>query len=152
MRPAGSSAPAESFTGEFVSGNYFATLGLSAFAGRLIQPADDQPGAAAVAVISDRAWQQRFGGDRAVLGAPETMNGTPVTIVGVAPPGFFGDRLESDPPDFWLALNQEPIFARENTLLRATATAWLDVFGRLRADARPPAVAAQLTAELRQYQ
>jgi len=151
VRAAGSNAPAESLNGEFVSGNYFTTLGVAAFAGRTIVPDDDRPGAAAVAVVSYRAWQERFGGDRAILGAPMTMNGIPVTIVGVTPPAFFGDRLESDPPGAWLALNQEPAFARENTLLRFTATAWLYVFGRLRAGVEPSQVSAQLTTELRQF-
>jgi predicted permease len=79
------------------------------------------------------------------------INGTPMTIIGVAPPAFFGDRLESDPPDFWLPLALEPVIARENTLLHQTSAGWLFLIGRLRPDAQPEQVSAQLTTELRQY-
>jgi predicted permease len=151
VRRVGTQAPAESFPGEFVSGNYFATLGVPALAGRTIAPADDQPGAAAVAVVSYRAWQQHYGLDPSLIGAALTINGIAVTVVGVAPPAFFGDRLESDPPSFWMALALEPAFYRENSLLRAPSTAWLYVLGRLQTDAHPARVSAQLTTELRQY-
>ncbi|MGE5243160.1 MAG: ABC transporter permease [Betaproteobacteria bacterium] len=151
VRRAGSDAAAEALNGEFVSGNYFATLGVGAFAGRTVSPEDDRSGAPAVAVISYRSWQERYGGDRSILGAPVVVNGVPVTVIGVAPPAFFGDRLETDPPDFWMPLALEPVFTRERSLLRSTSSAWLYVFGRLRSGARPAQVAAQLTTELRQY-
>lgn len=92
VRRVGSDHPAEAFGGEFVSGNAFETLGLSAWAGRLLRPADDQKGAAPVAVISYRTWQQKFGSDPSVVGAPFMINGKAFTIVGVTPPGFFGER------------------------------------------------------------
>jgi predicted permease len=79
------------------------------------------------------------------------MNGIPMTIVGVAPPAFFGDRLESDPPDFWLPLAVEPAIARENSLLRQTSAGWLYLIGRMRPGFQPSQVQAQLTTELQQY-
>ena len=151
VRRAGSNAPADSLEGEFVSGNYFATLGVPAYAGRTIALNDDKIGAPAVAVISYRAWQQKYGGDPSLVGANVMFDGIPANIIGVAPPAFFGDRLESDPPDFWLPISQEPVFRRENSLLRLPATAWLYMIGRLRPDANPSQVSAQLTTELRQY-
>ena len=68
-RRSGTNGPAEPFEGEFVSGNYFSTFGIGAFAGRTIAPADDRPGAAPVAVMSYRAWQEHFGLDPSVIGA-----------------------------------------------------------------------------------
>jgi predicted permease len=151
VRRTDSNIPAEALTGEFVSGNYFQTLGVNAYAGRAISPDDDKIGNAPVAVISYRTWQQKFGLDPSIVGAPVMINGNPMTVIGVAPPAFFGDRLESDPPDFWLPLSLEPIIARENTLLQQRADSWLYIIGRLRPDAQPSQVSAQLTTELRQY-
>ena len=75
---------------------------MNAFAGRTITGEDDRPNATPVAVISYRAWQGHFGLDPAVIGAAFTINQIPYTIVGIAAPGFFGDRLRADPPDFWM--------------------------------------------------
>src|SRR5207253_8726429 len=51
--------------------------------------------------MSYHAWQEHFGLDPAVIGATFTINQVAYTVVGIAPPGFFGDTLRSDPPDFW---------------------------------------------------
>ena len=82
--------------GEFVSGNSFETLGLRAYAGRLLQPSDDVKGAPPVAVLSFQAWEQELGRDPSVIGSSFIINGQPVTIVGIAPPGFFSERLSPD--------------------------------------------------------
>src|SRR5690348_13246318 len=74
--------------GEFVSGNYFDTLGIRAFAGRTIIPADDNPTAPPVAVLSYRTWQQQYGSDPSIIGSTFILDSHPVTIVGIAPPGF----------------------------------------------------------------
>src|SRR5512140_2659431 len=148
VRRAHAAGPAVVFTGECVSGNYFATLGVQPLAGRLITPEDDRKGAAPVAVASYLAWQ-KYGAD--LIGEPLTINGVSVTLVGVAPPAFFGDRLESHPPDFWMPLSIEPIFTRENSLLEQTTAGWLYVIGRLRPNVQPVQVQAQLTTVLRQY-
>ena len=74
-----------------VTGNYFETLGVSPAAGRLIAPTDDaELGASPVIVISDEFWQRRFGRDPSTIGKQVRVNGFPVTIVGVAQPGFGG--------------------------------------------------------------
>ncbi|HWW86126.1 MAG TPA: ABC transporter permease [Vicinamibacterales bacterium] len=150
VRRAGASTPAEPFLGEMVSGNYFVTLGVRAFAGRTIEPGDDRPNASPIAVMSYSAWQKN-GLDPSLIGAPLTMNGLSVTVVGIAPPGFFGDRVETDPADFWIPLSMEPVLFRENSLLRAPSVAWLYAIGRLRAGRNPSVVEAQLTTELRQF-
>lgn len=77
----------------FVSGDYFTTLGVSALIGRTLTVADDRPGEGPdgpVTVISYALWQRSFGGTPDVIGRTVTIEKTPVTIVGVAPQGFFG--------------------------------------------------------------
>ena len=106
IRRGGSAA--EPYNGEFVSGNYFTMLGIRAFAGRLLAPTDNSPGAPRVAVMNYHTWQQHFGLDPSVIGSTFNINGVPCTIAGVTPPGFYGDTLRSDPPDFWLPLVAEP--------------------------------------------
>jgi len=95
VRRAGASGPAEPYVGEFVSGNYFSMFGLGAFAGRIISPDEDKPNAAPVAVMSYRTWQQHFGLDPSVIGAALNIDNLAFTVIGIAPPGFFGDQLAS---------------------------------------------------------
>ena len=72
-----------------VSGNYFRTLGATPHLGRAITPQDER-GNASVAVLSYAAWQREFGSDPGAIGREIRVNGKPVTVVGVMPPGFFG--------------------------------------------------------------
>jgi predicted permease len=150
-RRAGSSAAAQPYVGEFVSGNYFQMFGVGSFLGRVITPGDDKPGAPPVAVMSYRAWQQNFGGDPSVIGATFFINTMPYTVAGIAAPGFFGDRLQPDPPDFWLPLNNEPALHGKNSLLNHADEHWLYILGRLKPDMRPASVQAKVTTELRQW-
>src|ERR1700746_829890 len=83
---------------EYVSGNYFSTFGIGAYAGRMILPSDDVPGAAPVAVLSYSSWQARHVCDRKLIASTFYLQSKPVTIVGIAPPGFFGDRIRPNPP------------------------------------------------------
>ena len=102
---------------EMVSGNYFSTFGLGAFMGRTITPSDDQPNSPPVAMLSYRTWQQQYGSDPSIVGSTFIVSGHPVTIIGITPPGFFGETLRANPPDLWIPINQEPIFAGPNSLL-----------------------------------
>jgi predicted permease len=112
VRRQGSDHPAESFIGDFVSGNAFDTLGLSAYEGRLLRPSDDITGAAPVAVMSYRTWQQKYGQDPSVVGGTFILDGKPFTIVGITPPGFYGagvQRMQEDYKDglhllMWISL------------------------------------------------
>ena len=151
VRRMGAAEPASPYEGELVSGNYFATFGVCAFAGRALNAADDQPGSPPVAVMSYHTWQTRFSGDRSVIGASVTINTVPYTVVGVAPPGFFGETLRSDPPDFWLPLASETALDRQSNILNRAGLQWLYLIGRL--NSRVPAARAQshLTAELQQW-
>jgi predicted permease len=83
--------------GQFVSGNYFSALQVPASIGRTIFPNDDHPDAQPVAVISERYWKRRFASSAGVIGKSVVINGASFTIVGVAPPGFFGTDLGDDP-------------------------------------------------------
>jgi predicted permease len=149
-RRSGAISPAEPFLSEFVSGNYFSMFGLNAFAGRVISPTDDTPGATPVAVMSYRAWQH-FGLDPSVIGATFNINQVPYVIAGIAPPGFFGDTLRSDPPDFWLPLATEPAFNTQNSLLNRRDFAWLYVIGRMKPGASPASVQSETTVELKNW-
>ena len=134
--------------GEFISGNYFNVFGIPAFMGRTITPSDDQPSAPPVAMLSYRAWQQQYGSDPSVIGSSFIFDGHPVTIVGISPPGFFGETLRSDPPEIWVPLQQEPLFRGQSSLLHRFP-AWLRVIGRVRPGASVQAVPGRLTSLLR---
>jgi predicted permease len=135
---------------EMVSGNYFSTFGLGAFAGRTITPADDQPNSPPVAMLSYRTWQQQYGSDPSIVGSTFIVSDHPVTIIGITPPGFFGETLRSDPPDLWIPINQEPVFLGSNSMIHRFQ-AWLRVIGRLRPGASVNTTGPRMTALLRQW-
>jgi len=139
---------AKPLRGEFVSGNYFQTFGLGAFEGRTIVPSDDQVSAPPVAMLSYRTWQQQYGSDPGIVGSSFILDGHVVTLIGIMPPGFFGETLRSDPPEIWVPIQQEQLFRGANSLLHAFP-AWVRVIGRLRPEASPNALPARLTELLR---
>jgi predicted permease len=136
---------------EYVSGNYFSTFGLEAFAGRIFQTSDDVPGAAPVAVLSYQAWQVAYASDPGVLGSTFYIQNQPFTVIGISPPGFFGDRIGGDPPALWLPLNDEPYIERETSILKQADTNWLYVLGRLKPGVNPGSLQAKLSSNLRQW-
>jgi predicted permease len=150
VRPPGA-ATAEPFDGELVSGNYFATLGVTAIRGRLLGPADDRSDAVPSAVMAFPAWERRFGSDPAIVGQTMTMNGVPVTIVGVTPAGFYGDTLRPNPPEIWLPIASEPLIAPEARLIATPTANWLYIIGRARPGTRPDQIAPRVTTLLRQW-
>jgi predicted permease len=141
---------AKPLTEEYVTGNYFSTFGLGAFAGRALTPADDHESAAPVAMLSYRTWQQQYGSDPSVVGSDFILDGHPFTIVGITPPGFFGETLRSDPPDVWIPVNQEALLRSSNSILHHYQ-AWLRVIGRVKPGVSVSAVPARMTALLRQW-
>jgi len=136
---------------EYVDGTYFSTLGVRPFGGRLFTPEDDKPSAPPVAVISYRLWQTAYGSDPTVVGSTFIVESHPMTIIGVAPPGFFGEMLQSDPPEIWVPLQQEPMFNVDGSLLRQPVSAWLRIIGRLKPGATTADMAPRLTSVLRQW-
>src|SRR5215831_11767816 len=150
VRRSGSSQPAQSQMSRYVSGNYFSAFGIGAHAGRVFTKEDDRKGAEPVAVMSYVAWRQKFGADPSVIGASFTFNGVPITVIGVTPPGFFGDRLESTPA-FWLPLNLEPVLDGPGNLLQFPQQDWLDLIGRLAPGADQKSIEAHMQVELKQF-
>jgi predicted permease len=136
---------------EYVSGNYFSTFGLGAFAGRMLLPSDDQPGATPVAVLSYQAWQISHAGDPSVVGATFYIQNKPFTIVGISPPGFYGDRIDRNPPALWIPLNNEPIIEGETSILKQPDTNWLYVLGRVKPGVERGSLQAKLSNTLRQW-
>ncbi|MGA8142506.1 MAG: ABC transporter permease [Candidatus Acidiferrales bacterium] len=149
-RRSGTSQPAQSMRSEFVSGNYFSLFGIGPYAGRMITPEDDRKGSAPVAVISYRAWQQKFGSDPSIVGAGFTLNGQPFTVVGIAPPRFFGDRLEN-PAAFWIPIADEPLIDGPGAIVDFPQQDWLDIIGRIAPGADAKQIEAHLQVELQQW-
>jgi len=145
------SEPARSEFAEYVSGNYFSTFGVSSFAGRVFTKADDNPDSQPVAVISYSSWQSDYGADPTILGSTLFLQNHPVTVVGIAPPAFFGDRIRSTPPAFWLPLGIEPVLERENTILHIPASNWLYVVGRLKPGVNVAPLQEKISSNLRHW-
>ena len=151
-RRVGDSHPPDTIAGRFVAGNEFSTLGVPLALGRPIQPSDDTEAAPPVAVISYRMWQRRLGLDPHIVGAHFSMNGVVVTVVGVTAPEYQGEIVQSDPPELWLALNQEAKFTSAAAAhTHHLDTHWLDVVGRIAPDASKQQITAQLNVELQQW-
>lgn len=136
---------------EYVSGNYFSTFGVGSYAGRTLLASDDVPGAAPVAVLSYAAWQAVHGGDPKVVGSTFFVQSHPVTIVGIAPPGFFGDRVSDGPPALWIPLNVEPVLEGQTSILRVPGSNWLYAVGRLKSGVPTVALQSKISANLRQW-
>ncbi|HTP30888.1 MAG TPA: ABC transporter permease [Candidatus Acidoferrales bacterium] len=146
---------AESTMGQLVSGNYYAVLGVPPVAGRVFTPEDDRiPGAHPVAVISYPYWQRRLAGSPGAIGRKVLIDGTPFTIVGVTPPGFFGLEV-GDAPEISVPIMMQPQVMpdKENWLGRAHNTVdWLILFGRLQPDVTIPQATSGLQALFRNIQ
>jgi predicted permease len=141
---------AEPAVGKLVSGNYFDVLGVRPAVGRAFSPSDNAVGAAPAAVISYRYWTRDFDRDPAAVGATLEINGTAFAVVGVTPPGFFGESLEPDPPDIWLPIAAQPQVTRYASVLQVPDVRWLYLMGRLEPGASRAQAEAVLTAQLRQ--
>ena len=145
VRRAGSQAPVDTRNGEYVSGNFFRTLGVQPWIGRLLTDEDDHEGAPPVAVMSYRIWQDKYGSDPSVVGAGYQINGHSFTIIGVAPPGFFGAKLAGwGMPDFWLPATTELLLEGSSARLKRPQSNYLDLLGRVRPGTDPKSLEAKL--------
>lgn len=131
--------------GVLVSGNYFSVFGVEPHLGRVITPADDGGGGESpVAVIGYNLWRRGFGADPGVIGERITVNGYPLTIIGVAPSGFRGERL-GDVKEMWIPLAMHPLMTPGGeTDLDNRDAWWIRMMGRL----APGVTADQALAEL----
>jgi macrolide transport system ATP-binding/permease protein len=148
-RREGPQAFAKSVMGEFVSGNYFHTFGLQPAAGRFFTEADDTKGADFTAVMSYEAWAHDYGSDPGVVGSTFRINTRPVTIIGIAPKGYFGDRLTSNPPQFYLPLESMAVIFSVS-YVHDPETQWVYVVGRVKPGVSLAAVQAKASTLLRQ--
>lgn len=152
-RETGNSLPRPAL-GEYVSGNYFLTFNLRPLAGRLMVPSDDIEGAPLVAVLSYRSWQRDYAMDPSVVGSTFVLNTHPVTIIGITPQSFYGDRMVDAPPDFYLPLALEPVMGVTSLLHRPDLN-WLYLLGRLKPGltyaSSHAALQAKMSGNLRQW-
>jgi macrolide transport system ATP-binding/permease protein len=149
VRRDGDQTGARSVMGEFVSGNYFRTFGLRPHTGRLITDSDDVAGAPMVAVMSYATWQRDYAGDPSVVGSTFWVNTKPVTITGIAPAGFYGDRMTSTPPDFYLPIESMPVLASVPYVHDPNAR-WLYLVGRVKPGVNLALLQTKLSALVRQ--
>jgi predicted permease len=144
----------ERVSGQIVSGNYFAVLGVPLAEGRGLTPADDRADAAPrVVVVSDQAWHRYFSADPLLAGRSVTLNGQPYEVVGIAPPGFRGPVL-GQAPEFWVPMSLQPELRPPSAGLRrslgtsnmltARAPGWINILARLAPDTTAEGAAAAL--------
>ena len=136
---------------EYVSGNYFSTLGIKPFLGRMMSIGDDTPSSAPAVVLSYQSWQGDFAGDPSLVGSTISIQAHPFTVIGVAPRGFFGDRVTDRPPALWLPLNQAPIIEGPMSILHHEESNWLYPIGRVRPGTAIEPLQQKLSASLRQW-
>ena len=149
VRRSGPQTVAKSVAGTFVSGNYFRVFGLSPAAGRLFVNADDQKGAPITAVMSFEAWQQDYAGDPSVVGSTFYINTKPATMIGVAPKGFYGDRIDTNPPKYYLPMNSMDLVIGA-PYFNDPDSQWAYIIGRVKPGTSLPALQAKASALLKQ--
>jgi len=149
VRRAGPQTVAKSVMATFVSGNYFRVFGLSSAAGRLLMDADDQKGAPITAVMSYDAWQQDYAGDPSVVGSAFYINTKPAIVIGVAPKGFYGDRIDTNPPKYFLPMNSmDPVIGAP--YFNDPDAQWAYIIGRIKPGTPLAAVQAKASTLLKQ--
>jgi predicted permease len=139
-----SDGQAEVVSGQAVSGNYYAGLGVQALVGRTITDEDDHVAASPVAVLSHRYWQRRFGEDPLVVGKQINLNNIAFTVIGVTPQGFDGTMQVGSSQDVSIPIAWEPQLNPERSRMQGAGLWWLRLMGRL----KPGATAAQAQASL----
>ncbi len=136
--------PEPAISAQYVSGDYYAGVGVAAAVGRLIGPGDDEASAAPVAVLSHRYWQRRFDGRADTIGRTILINKVPATIVGVSAAGFDGTEQVGETVDVSVPLAHFLLFQPDRPGRAKPGYWWLSVMARL----APGATAEQLRAAL----
>lgn len=116
---------------ELVSGNYFQVLGVQSALGRLLTASDDvKPGAHSVVVLSYAYWRQRFGADPSILNQTIYVNGTPMQVIGVSSPRFYG--VEFGSTDVFVPITMTTAMKPPRNDLENRRSVWLNVYARLK--------------------
>src|ERR1044071_646594 len=141
----------ERVNGELVSGNFFEVLGVRPWAGRFFTQDDDRtPSAHPVAVLSYSFWERRFNKHPNIIDKTILVNETPLTVLGIAPPGFYGLDLSNN-PDVRVPLMMTPVFnPLPPTRLTSRRHQWLSVMARRKADITPEQAQASLAVTYQQ--
>jgi predicted permease len=142
---AASGGRAEFARREYVSGNYFGVLGVGAAMGRVFTDDDDRvPGGHPLAVLSYDFWRNRFGADPHVLGRRLVVDEQPLTVIGVAAPGFHGVQTETQ-SDVWVP---EMMFPGN---IKQPGMHWLMIVARRRPEIPRSRIQAALDIHMQQY-
>lgn len=137
--------------GQYVSGGYFDGMGTVPLAGRLVQPEDDSVSAGAVAVLSARFSRRRFGSPEAAVGETIRINDKPFSVIGVAPPPFFGAEPGAI-PDVYIPLHADVILATGNSgQYLDDHYYWIEVMGRLKPGVSLEQARTRLAPPFHQY-
>jgi predicted permease len=133
ITPADSAAEiAGGATGVLVSGNYFSVLGVNALYGRVLTPEDDTaPGAHPLAVVSYDFWKEHLGQTPDAVGRVIRINDSAFTVIGVTPPGFFGDTV-GDQQDMWIPVTMQQQIITGRMWLENYEASWLHCIARLK--------------------
>jgi predicted permease len=152
VRRGESQAPVDTRNGQYVSGNFFRTLGVQPWMGRLMTDGDDRLGAPLVAVMSYRVWESKYGSDPSIVGADFQINGHSFTVIGVTPPGFYGAKLAGwGMPDIWIPITSELVLATDVARPKRANANYLDLLGRVRSGVNPQALEAKLRVEFHNW-
>jgi predicted permease len=137
-------------TGVLISGNYFSVLGVNALYGRVITPDDDSGlGAHPVAVVSYGFWKNKLGENPNIVGQTLRINNYPFTVIGVAPPGFYGDTV-GDAQDLWVPVTMQEQLINGRKWLEDYNASWLHVIARLKPGVSVEKAAANMNLVVQQ--
>jgi len=142
LAPAGE---ARNVDGEWVSGDYFRTLGVPATLGRTIDAADDVRGCPAIAVMSYGLWQTEFGGAQNAVGKTLMVNAHPYTVVGVVDRGYSGITV-GQRSQLYLPICSEAVMDGPDNAIDNRSSWWLNVMVRPAAGSTAAQTAARLAA------
>lgn len=134
-----------------VTGNYFSVLGVNPLRGRVFTPEDDaEKSSSPVAVVSYEFWTRKLAQDPAIIGRTIKLNKYPYTIVGITPPGFFGDTV-GDRQDFWVPISMQPQMMPGRAWLDDVHASWLRVMARLKPGVSPGQAQANMNLLFQQW-
>jgi predicted permease len=148
----GDGVESERIWGHLTTPDYFDVLGVRAARGRLPGPEDRMQSAGPAAVVSDRLWKSRFGGQPSFIGQSIRLNGQLVTVVGVAPPGFLGASPMTSAADIWIPTTADSRVAPELGQLWDRRVSTFEIIGRLAPGVAPTQAEAALETFVRRLE